>query len=231
MLRARALASFSWDSFECDAIGSSSWAIRSEANQRYVSPEFWYPGAFKGMLRARATSIGRWEQYTFVPVASCACYAIRAANGNYVSAELDDPGLLTGMLRSRARVIGLWQEFDIRQTPRPTVTAIDDGIPGQQQRNVVIGGDGMQVTISGIGFSTATGATSFDFGTANPATDVTCSSTTHCIATVPPAPDDLAPDGLVDVIATVNGLPSLPSPPYDEALYFSFSCGSCGGGD
>ena len=222
MMRARAKAIFSWDSFECDAVGSTSWAIRSRVNERFVSPEFWYPGVFNAMLRARATSVGRSELYTFVPVASCSCYAIRAANGRYVSTELADPGLLTGMLRARARVIGPWEEFDIRQggPPRPTVTAIDDRLGGG---NVVA--PGIQVTISGTGFSTAPGATSFDFGADNPATDVTCSSTTQCIATVP---NPVGPTNPVDVIATVAELASFPNPPYDQAVWFTFRC-PCGG--
>jgi hypothetical protein len=214
MLRARSKAIFSWNSFECDAVGSTSWAIRSRVNEQYVTPEFWYPGVFDAMLRARAASVGPREQYAFVPVASCSCYAIRAANGRYVSAELADPGLLTGMLRARATVIGPWEEFDIRQggPPRPTVTGIDDGLGAG---NVVV--PGIQVTISGTGFATTSGATTFEFGTANPATDVTCSSTTQCVATVPQAAGHANP---VDVIATVAGLASLPNPPYDQANYF-----------
>jgi hypothetical protein len=222
MLRARAQTTFVWNSFECDAVGSTSWAIRSRVNQLYVTPEFWYPGVFAGMLRARAASIGPWERYAFVPVDSCSCFAIRAANGNYVSAELDDPGLLTGMLRARAHHIGPWQEFDIRSggPPRPTVTAIDDDLGAG---NVIV--PGIQVTISGTGFATAPGATTFDFGSDNPATGVTCASTTQCTATVP---DQAGSTNPVDVIATVAELASLPNPPYDEAMWFGFRC-PCGG--
>jgi len=105
---------------------------------------------------------------------------------------------------------------------RPTVTSIDAG----GGSNVVDPNGGGQVTISGTAFSTAPGATTFDFGDANPATGVTCSSTTQCSATVPPYAGGPNP---VDVVATVDGLTSLPNPPNDQAIYFGgISCG-CGG--
>jgi subtilase family serine protease/putative cell wall-binding protein len=59
-------------------------------------------------------------------------------------------------------------------------------------------GGGTPVTVTGTGFSTATGATSIKFGTAA-ATAVSCSSTTSCSATSP------AGSGTVDVTATVAG--------------------------
>jgi hypothetical protein len=57
---------------------------------------------------------------------------------------------------------------------------------------------GTHVTITGSGFVTAKGATTFKFGTAK-ATEVECSSSTSCTAT---APAHAA--GTVDVKATVN---------------------------
>jgi hypothetical protein len=116
--------------------------------------------------------------------------------------------------------------------PQPVVGAVDSGtranIVGSAVPISLIGG-GTQVTIYGKRFSTAPGATTFDFGPANPATDVTCSSTTQCTATAPPPTTDELVQPLVDVIATVNGVSSLPNPPYDQVLYFGgFSCG-CGG--
>jgi hypothetical protein len=222
MLRERATTIGLWESFVCDAIGTSSWAIQSRANGHFVSAELGYPGVVYGMLRARANPPGPWEEYTFVLVGSCSCYAIRAANGLYVSAELGDTGLLAGMLRARASVIGPWEEFDVIHGPRPTVTAIDD--PTASRRDVVF--PGVQVTISGTGFAIAPGATSFDFGTNNPAPDVTCSSTTQCVATVP---RQSGPTNPVDVIATVNGLASHPNPPWDQALWFVRVCPPCPG--
>jgi len=212
MLRARASSVGLWESFECDAVGPSSWVIRSRATSMYASAELGYPASLYGMLRARAASIWPWEQYTFVPVGACSCYAIRASNDRYVSAELGAAGLLTGMLRARATVIGPWEEFDIAHGPRPTVTAIDNGTPGLPPNLVFVGAP---VTISGTGFSTA--ATTFDFGAANPATNVTCSSTTRCVATVPPYPAG----STVDVVATVDGLTSSPNPPRDQVVYFA----------
>jgi hypothetical protein len=109
---------------------------------------------------------------------------------------------------------------------RPTVTGIDNQMAAAQPdaRNLVV--PGYPVTITGTGFSTAHGATTFDFGAANLATSVTCTSTTQCTATTPPDPGNANPT--VDVIATVDGVASSPNPPYDQAIYFRFSCG-CGG--
>jgi hypothetical protein len=61
---------------------------------------------------------------------------------------------------------------------------------------------GTVVTITGTGFSTTAGTTSFDFGTGHAATAVTCTSSTSCTATAP------AGSGTVDVTATVAGLTS-----------------------
>jgi hypothetical protein len=103
---------------------------------------------------------------------------------------------------------------------RPTVTNIDNGDSGADGVPVPVI-VGQIVTISGTGFSTATGATTFDFGAANPATSVTCSSTTSCDVTVPPSAGDANPD----VIATVVGMASLPNPPADQVIYFpGFRC-------
>ncbi|HET9050607.1 MAG TPA: IPT/TIG domain-containing protein, partial [Candidatus Dormibacteraeota bacterium] len=74
--------------------------------------------------------------------------------------------------------------------PPPTVTAL---APAQGPA-----GGGTVVTISGTGFSTAPGATSVGFS-GQPATNVSCSSTTTCVATSPPG---LGPQ---IVIVTVAG--------------------------
>jgi hypothetical protein len=60
---------------------------------------------------------------------------------------------------------------------------------------------GTAVTITGTGFSSVPGATTVAFGV-NAAIGATCSSTTVCAATSP------AGTGRVDVIVTVNGVPS-----------------------
>jgi hypothetical protein len=65
---------------------------------------------------------------------------------------------------------------------------------------------GTAVTITGTGFSSVPGETTVSFG-ANAAIGVTCSSTTVCAATSP-----AGISGPVDVIVTVNGVPSAPAP-------------------
>lgn len=61
---------------------------------------------------------------------------------------------------------------------------------------------GTKVTITGTGFSAASGGTAVDFGTAA-STNVSCSSTTQCVAVSPAAPGGAA--GPVDVTISVNG--------------------------
>jgi hypothetical protein len=72
---------------------------------------------------------------------------------------------------------------------------------------------GTLMTISGAGFSTTSGATVIDFGAGNPATGVSCSSSTTCAATTPPG------TGTVDVTATVQGQTSAPNAPSDQFTY------------
>lgn len=74
---------------------------------------------------------------------------------------------------------------------------------------------GTKLTITGAGFSAAPGATSFDLGPGQAASDVTCSSATACTAGTPPGPP-----GTVDVTATVGGLTSVPNPAADTFSYY-----------
>ncbi len=73
---------------------------------------------------------------------------------------------------------------------------------------------GTPVTITGTGFATTPGATLFDFGS-NPATGVSCSSSTTCVATTPSG----AAGTPVEVTATVNGQTSILNPPGDQFTY------------
>ena len=74
----------------------------------------------------------------------------------------------------------------------PTVTKVTADV------GIVAGGT--VVTISGSGFSTTGGATAFTFGSHRPATAVSCSSSTTCVATTPQGGL-----GFVDVVAAVGG--------------------------
>ena len=103
-----------------------------------------------------------------------------------------------------------------RFTYLPTVTAVSpsSGVPA----------GGTHVTITGTGFSTAAGATAFDFGTGSAATAVTCSTVTSCSATTPKG------SGTVDVTATVAALTSRLNPPADHFTYTTGGGGGGGGG-
>ena len=94
-------------------------------------------------------------------------------------------------------------------TVYPTVTGVVDD---RTTTSEGIGGD--TVTITGTGFSASPGTTTFEFGTSNPATAVTCVSSTSCTATAPP---DVA--GPVDVTALVAGQTSPLNGPADQFTY------------
>ncbi|MCL4449517.1 MAG: IPT/TIG domain-containing protein, partial [Actinobacteria bacterium] len=78
--------------------------------------------------------------------------------------------------------------------PPPTITSISP-TSGPQ-----IGGT--TVTLTGTGFSTTGGGTTVDFGPNNPATSVSCPSTTSCTVTSPPGPTG---GGNVLLTATTTG--------------------------
>lgn len=66
MLRARATAVGPWETFYTPrgpCSGFCNTTFYSSANQRFVSAELGYTGAYYGMLRARATTVGLWEEF------------------------------------------------------------------------------------------------------------------------------------------------------------------------
>ncbi|HTD50366.1 MAG TPA: Ig-like domain-containing protein, partial [Acidimicrobiia bacterium] len=85
---------------------------------------------------------------------------------------------------------------------------------------------GTTVTITGTGFDTTPGNTTFALGTnpdtasANVFANVTCSSSTTCTATTPFGPTGPG-SGTLDVLATVNGVTSPANAPSDSFAYGS----------
>jgi Putative metal-binding motif len=67
MLRARATVIAPWELFTFEQESQTGdfvrGALKSDANDRYVSAELGYTGANAGMLRARATVKGPWEEF------------------------------------------------------------------------------------------------------------------------------------------------------------------------
>jgi hypothetical protein len=118
-LRARATAVGSWEKFQCVAIGTNQWALRSRANGKYVAVELGYPSFLYGTLRARSTSIGPWETFTIAPTAACPqCVALRSSTNHlFASAELNYPGSAYGLVRARTRTASTWESYAI--TPDP----------------------------------------------------------------------------------------------------------------
>src|SRR6185369_11217683 len=49
LLRARSDGVGTWQMFQCVAVGKDQWALKSRVNKRFVTPEFAYPGALKGI--------------------------------------------------------------------------------------------------------------------------------------------------------------------------------------
>jgi len=101
----------------------------------------------------------------------------------------------------------------------PIVTGVEDTTTatgaGSAKGGTATGAASDAATVTGSGFSTTRGATTFDFGPGNPATGISCSSTTACTMTVPTGPLGTT----VQVTATVAGLTSGPNPPADEYHY------------
>ena len=102
-------------------------------------------------------------------------------------------------------------------TPTPTPTPTPAPAPTVTGLSPTSGPTtgGRSVTITGTGFSTAIGATTFTFGSDGQATSLNCSSSTSCSATSP-----AGAVGSVDVTAGVGGSVSSPSPPGDQFTYF-----------
>jgi hypothetical protein len=73
---------------------------------------------------------------------------------------------------------------------------------------------GTQVTITGAGFATGSGGTSFAFGKTS-GTNVNCSSSTTCTVSAPPAKKVQ----VVDVRATVAGVTGKKTPATDRYAY------------
>jgi len=101
----------------------------------------------------------------------------------------------------------------------PLVTGVEDTTTGtgagSAKGGTATGAASDAVTVTGSGFSTTAGDTTFDYGTGNAAAGVTCSSATSCIMSVPTGPLGTT----VDVTATVSGLTSGPNPPADQFRY------------
>lgn len=114
MLRARAASQGPWENYTAYYIPTSNGneiAIRSNANNNYVSAELGYTGNNYAMLRARASAVGPWEKYYEIENSDGTFSLKSAANGNYVSAELGYTGSTYAMLRARASAIGPWETF------------------------------------------------------------------------------------------------------------------------
>jgi hypothetical protein len=108
MLRARATRVGPWEQYEfCWGVNGNgaNLAIRSRANNRWVSAELGRTGNDYGMLRARATSIGPWETFN-------GGLGLRNnSNLKWVTAELGQTGSRDAMLRARANSYGPWEHF------------------------------------------------------------------------------------------------------------------------
>jgi len=118
-LRARATDVGPWEIFRWCYISHDSRtgedinALKSEANNRYVSVEFFYGGDYNRMLRARATAIGPWERLT-IHEFSNDIIGIRSSSDQWVSADQDYPGDDSGMLIANRLYHGPWESFYVQ---------------------------------------------------------------------------------------------------------------------
>jgi hypothetical protein len=99
-----------WEVFRLVCVqGPDVYAIRSEANGRYVTAEISWTGSSNGLLRARATSVGPWEKFRIPNSALPTIYSL--ANNRYVTTEINWTGSGYGSLRARATVVGDWEYY------------------------------------------------------------------------------------------------------------------------
>jgi hypothetical protein len=104
-----------WEKFELQCVNGPGeiYAIKSLANNRYVSAEVSWTGNSYGLLRARSTTIGPWEQFHIDSAngTSNRVHLQSTANGRWVSAEFGWTGSSYADLRARATSIGQWETF------------------------------------------------------------------------------------------------------------------------
>ena len=110
-LRARATEVGPWEKFQCVAVSTNQWAIRSRANGKYVSVELGYSGALRDCSGTN-TAVGAWEKFTINTGGSN--FALKSsANNDYASAELGYGGTTHAILRGRATTIRPWETYAI----------------------------------------------------------------------------------------------------------------------
>jgi hypothetical protein len=115
--------------------------------------------------------------------------------GGPISGQVDDnPGPASTTMPLTASS-GCAPPMNYLPTPSPSMPPTISGLAPSSGPAA----GGTPVVITGSGFSTSPGATTFDFGPGNPATGVECPSTTSCNAT---SPQDSV--GVVSVTATVG---------------------------
>jgi hypothetical protein len=119
VLRARSTTVSRREQFQCVAIGTHGWALRSRANGKYVSVEMGYVGDVHATLRARALSVQPWERFTVEPMTTCAgCVALRSSmNGLFVSTEMSYARGRQGLLRARGARATSLQTLVIQPDP------------------------------------------------------------------------------------------------------------------
>jgi hypothetical protein len=118
-LRARSTTVSRREQFQCVAIGTHGWALRSRAYGKYVSVEMGYVGDVHATLRARALSVQPWERFTVEPMTTCAgCVALRSSmNGLFVSTEMSYARGRQGLLRARGARATSLQTLVIQPDP------------------------------------------------------------------------------------------------------------------
>ena len=113
MLRANAIKVGASQRYRCIAIGTAGWAIKSVADDRFVSTQLSYSGVLHNALRAGALRVGASQTFTFVSAPSCSCVALKAQDAGYVSVELSDTGPIHGLLRADSGHVGANEQFEI----------------------------------------------------------------------------------------------------------------------
>jgi hypothetical protein len=112
-LQARATDFGQWERFTFISQGSGRWAIRSDANNKYVTANL-SVASTDAPLQARATTVGTWEIFYLYDNGDATKSIVSAGAQLFVSANYS---VTNNPLKARAITVGSWEKFFIPGVP------------------------------------------------------------------------------------------------------------------
>ncbi len=200
-----------------DSTGATGTAVVT------IGPGIGPPQSLAGIVNASGTAASlTWKPPVAVTRETIASYSVNTSPATALTSVAGTAtGIsITGLTPGITYVVSVsaWTTSGFESSPATLIlsTARFPTFPTVTSINPSQGPDagGTNVTIRGSGFSPKPERTVFNFGPGRAVRDVSCSSSTTCTASTPPASV-----GSIDVTATVNGESSTPNPPGDEFSY------------